>query len=641
MASGIDPETGPESGPAPDRESATFWRKDWLHLLIAIVVVQGLFWLFLTPVFQPQARPLERIRPVAYEVSVLPQPTWEAVEDASFEPVDAPWEECCDEGYRAFRVIFELDSVPLDGIGEVPVVGADNYEAWINGSKHYGAGRMVLPDITYHGRAYRGIHRLPAGVLNVGRNELTYILASHEGTGGYFAAEPTLGDYEQVIETFKFRRFLLNDYLLICTVIGFLVALLAFVAWARSGRQPYLFWLGMLSFSWAGMLFHESWADPPFGGRLFMNSVVPLGLMIPAAWANLANNWAGRPLPYVLPVSMVGWGICLALYLIGNMVNPQDETGAMALFVFTAAMAILFAGLILWKMSWIARDRFWEAAILLLLAVMTLRDSIGRIFDLNIGTQTDYALPFLLVALGASFLARNIRLFRSSEEINALLKEQLDQRSAELEVAHQREKSFLKEQAHQDERRRIMADMHDGLGSQLMSMLLSARRGKVEPEYMATGLQSALDEMRLMIDSMDSVGESLSAALVLFRERTHARVLAAGFAFDWQDESDGNLPQLPPRAVLQVFRVLQEAVTNALKHSTGDTIRVFVGDRDITISDNGDALGTARTGGRGLDNMTARAGSIVAKFTLLREGDLTVARLVLPSGNPQIAEGHA
>ncbi|GAA0271950.1 hypothetical protein GCM10009127_10300 [Alteraurantiacibacter aestuarii] len=609
---------------------ALHWRKDWPQLLFAILVLQALYWLFLTPVFDPQTRPLERILPIAYEVATLASPDWDAVEAAQFEATDVPWEDCCEEGYRAFRVIFELDTVPREGIGEVPVVGADNYQAWINGSLHYGAGRMVLPDLTYHGRAYRGIHRLPAGVLNVGRNEITYILASHEGTGGFLVAEPTLGEYDQVVATFNLRRFLLNDYLQICTVVGFLVALLAFVAWARSGRQGYLFWLGMLSFSWAGMLFHEDWADPPIGGRLFMNAVVPLGVMIPAAWVNLSNNWAGRPLRFVLPLSMAGWLLCIAIFLIGNFLDPQNDAGPMALWAFSGAMAVLFAGLILWKMNWIARDRFWEAAIFLLLAVMSLRDYIGRIFDLNIGTQTDYALPFLLVALAASFLSRNIRLFRSAEEINALLQVQLDERTAELAVAHDREKILLSQQAHQDERRRIMADMHDGLGSQLMSMLLSARRGNADPAQYATGLQSAIDEMRLMIDSMDSVGESLAAALVLFRERAQARVLDAGFAFDWQQEPSAPLPQLPPRAVLQVFRILQEAVTNALKHSSGDSISVHVSAAQITISDNGDALGKVRTGGRGLDNMAARAGSIGGIFELERVGEMTVARLQLP-----------
>lgn len=613
--------------------------RDWFLLLVAVAGVQALYWLFLTPVFQTVPRPLDRIKPVASEMAVLDTPTWDAVEAAQFTPIDLPWEECCDEGYRAVRLTFELDAVPREGIGEVPVVGADNYQAWINGALHYGAGRMELPDITYHGRAYRGIHRLSAGDLKIGENQITYILVSHEGTGGFLVASPTLGDYDAIVETFKLRRFLLNDYLLICTVIGFTVAVLAFAAWARGGGQHYLFWLGMLSFAWAAMLFHEDWAEPPFGGRLFINMVVPFGLMMPAAWVNLANSWAGRRLPYVAPVSIGLWAICVGIYMFTNLQDPTREFGPNTLWLFSATAAVAFAGLVLWKMLWIGRDRCWEAAIFLLLALMTLRDALSRILDLNMGTQTDYAMPFLLVALAASFVVRNIRLFRSSEEINALLTEQLDERTAELAVAHDREKAFLREQAHQDERRRIMADMHDGLGSQLMSMLLSARRGKADPEEVATGMQSAIDEMRLMIDSMDSVGESLSAALTLFRERAHNRVTSAGFSFDWQDDAQGRLPHLPPRAVLQVFRILQEAVTNALKHSDGNAISVHIAPDHISVSDNGSALGDARPGGRGLTNMAARAGSIGGSFELGHEGGLTTACLRLPTGSEGELQG--
>jgi signal transduction histidine kinase len=204
-------------------------------------------------------------------------------------------------------------------------------------------------------------------------------------------------------------------------------------------------------------------------------------------------------------------------------------------------------------------------------------------------------------------------------------------------VAHQREKVLLREQPHQDERRRIMADMHDGLGSQLMGMLLSARRGRAEPEAVARGLQGAIDEMRLMIDSMDSVGESLGSALALFRERAQDRVTAAGFVFAWHDRGEGRLPALPPRAVLQVFRVLQESVTNALKHSNGNAVRINVACHMIEVCDNGSVLGDERPGGRGLENMAARASAIGAAFALVREGDLTVARITLPKS----AQGSA
>ncbi len=81
------------------------------------------------------------------------------------------------------------------------------------------------------------------------------------------------------------------------------------------------------------------------------------------------------------------------------------------------------------------------------------------------------------------------------------------------------------------------------------------------------------------------------------------------------------MPGYGPRDVLQVFRILQEAVTNALKHSGGSAMQVMVGQETdgavrITISDNGKGGASVGDAGRGLSNMRSRAQSIGAICTL-------------------------
>ena len=203
--------------------------------------------------------------------------------------------------------------------------------------------------------------------------------------------------------------------------------------------------------------------------------------------------------------------------------------------------------------------------------------------------------------------------------LNASLQQKVALREAELAESYAREQKFVAEQAHEAERRRIMQDIHDGLGSQLMSMMLSARLGEAEPAKVADGLQAVIDEMRLMIDSMDSVGESLEAALATFRARVQPRVVEAGFAFDWSQSESIDLPGYGPRDVLQIFRILQEAVTNALKHSGGTAIQVAVcqeagGAGSISISDNGRGGAEAGDAGRGLANMQNRGRAVKADY---------------------------
>ncbi len=193
-----------------------------------------------------------------------------------------------------------------------------------------------------------------------------------------------------------------------------------------------------------------------------------------------------------------------------DTLNQLLGTGTLALQVVTLGLIV---ALLLRKIPGLAPDRRWEFAIYVLVCTLIIADwlSTPRLL-------MNMAVPILLAALAVAFVARNVRLFQSSEQINALLHVQLDQRTAELEAAHGREKDFIRKEAHIDERQRIMRDMHDGLGSQLMSMLLAARRGMAKPAAVAEGLQAVIDEMRLLIDSMDSVGESLGSAFALFRE---------------------------------------------------------------------------------------------------------------------------
>jgi two-component system sensor histidine kinase UhpB len=222
---------------------------------------------------------------------------------------------------------------------------------------------------------------------------------------------------------------------------------------------------------------------------------------------------------------------------------------------------------------------------------------------------------------------------------NATLERKLDERETQLREVYASREKILAEQVTAQERQRIMRDMHDGMGSNLISMLLAARRGQAEPARVAEGLQGVIDEMRLMIDSMDSVGESLGSAFAIFRERVQPRVEAAGMAFVWQDQSGQSLPDYGPRDVLQVFRIMQEAVTNALKHSGGKSLTVTLAPSPdpafalrLAIADDGAGMGKANPRGKGLDSMAARTAGFGGKVEVAtNERGVTVSLDLPPS----------
>jgi signal transduction histidine kinase len=591
-------------------------------ILIAVLIVQALYWLAYLPLVAPKQLPLDRV--ALYEAShaALSTPDWAEVQKAKFQPVELPWETCCDAGYHAVRIHFDLDRVEDQGLALVPVVGSDNFQARVNGTLVFAEGRMHLPDQSYHGQ-FRGTLRVPASTLHSGKNELVFTLVRGTADPYFFVGQSTLGQYQAVRAYYAPRAFMLNQYLTISLTIALLVAAIGLIVWLRGGLNGYFLWLAVLAICWAmGILYNEI-ADPVIRGKARLGLMTLFMTLLPVAWLNLVNAWDRKQLRWVPPASLALTAACIAAFwwiLWADWKGGLDTIYAYVT-IFSGVMALGTTVLLLRKLPGLQLDRRWEFAIYLALCMVLLRDGINAFTNYFHYDLLEMSVPVLLTALVIAFIARDVRLFRSSEQIAAMLQTQLTQRTAELEAAHGREKDLVRSQAHQAERQRIMRDMHDGLGSQLMSMLLAARRGVAKPAAVAEGLQSVIDEMRLLIDSMDSVGESLGSAFAMFRERVQGRVEAAGMAFNWHDDSQGRLPDMGPREVLQVFRIMQEAVTNALKHSTGTALSISIAPSPqagrsirIVIADNGGGLGKANPRGKGMDSMTARAEGIGGKL---------------------------
>ncbi len=208
-----------------------------------------------------------------------------------------------------------------------------------------------------------------------------------------------------------------------------------------------------------------------------------------------------------------------------------------------------------------------------------------------------YAYSVLVLVVGALVGERALRALQRAEGLNAELAQRVAEKNAELAqfYAQQRDAELLAERegARQQERERLTREMHDGIGAQLMTALRGVERGAYGKEQVAQSLQDGLDELRLLMDSAD-VGRSLQGALATWRNRWDARLAAVGLALVW--EIDGAIEDvvLPEDTVLQLMRILQEAVTNAVKHANASSITVRAGLHSaalvLEIADNGVGL---------------------------------------------------
>jgi two-component system sensor histidine kinase UhpB len=145
--------------------------------------------------------------------------------------------------------------------------------------------------------------------------------------------------------------------------------------------------------------------------------------------------------------------------------------------------------------------------------------------------------------------------------------------------------------AQEGERRRIALELHDEVGQALTAAML--RLDRVDIEEAKEGLRAALEEVReiarrLRPEALDDLG--LRNAL-----RALVASVARDARLDVTPEIDSDLPSLTPEQELVVYRVAQEALTNALRHSGASALR-------FSLRAEGDAVVlTVEDDGRGFD----------------------------------------
>jgi signal transduction histidine kinase len=182
-----------------------------------------------------------------------------------------------------------------------------------------------------------------------------------------------------------------------------------------------------------------------------------------------------------------------------------------------------------------------------------------------------------------------------------------------------REREQLTRVAVAEERARIARELHDIVAHSLSVIVLQANGGEYAFEHdpararealrtIGTTGRDALEEIRQLVQILRGDGEDDPADHAVASVVERAR--AAGVAVDLI--VDGAPPEVPGGVALAVYRIVQESLTNTLKHAgpaPAATVRVTyrAGAVELEVTDTG-AGGTATPGGgHGLVGMRERA----------------------------------
>ncbi|GIE36618.1 ATPase [Actinoplanes italicus] len=208
--------------------------------------------------------------------------------------------------------------------------------------------------------------------------------------------------------------------------------------------------------------------------------------------------------------------------------------------------------------------------------------------------------------------------------------------TSERRLSAEREQQHLARIAVAEERARIARELHDIVAHSLSVIILQANgaayafdrdreRAREALRTIGTTGTDALEEIRQLVELLRGDGDSPPDRVPVALNQLDAVVQRARDAgLTAELVVHGTPPEVPGGVALAVCRIVQESLTNTLKHAGPDpsatvTVSYQRGSIDIEVTDSGRESGSASSGGHGLIGMRERVALYGGTFAAGRD----------------------
>lgn len=207
--------------------------------------------------------------------------------------------------------------------------------------------------------------------------------------------------------------------------------------------------------------------------------------------------------------------------------------------------------------------------------------------------------------------------------------------------------------AREEERRRVRRDLHDGLGPSLatLAMGIDAARDLVADDpakavallgQLSDQTRAEITEVRRLVDGLRPPALDQLGLVTALRQRADQHNLTAGSTagggLTWSVEADDDVEPLPAAVEVAAYRIVVEAVANAVRHSSAGSCAVALRRDDgalrIEVRDTGVGIPSDPVPGVGLGSMRERAEELGGTCAFSPGPDGTVVTVRLPLEPP-------
>jgi signal transduction histidine kinase len=204
--------------------------------------------------------------------------------------------------------------------------------------------------------------------------------------------------------------------------------------------------------------------------------------------------------------------------------------------------------------------------------------------------------------------------------------------------------------AQEQERLRLSRELHDEIGQHVAALMLGLN--SLEPHLNSTAGAPVLAKLQSLTETLGREVHALAVQLrpAALDDLGLVRAITT-YVKSWSDRSGvtvelhtGNLEErrLPPEVELTIYRIIQEALTNVMKHANAKRVSIVLNRQERAVSavieDDGqgfdpEAQPSDRRGGLGLLGMRERAAQLNGRLTVesvIGQGTTVFVRIPLP-----------
>ncbi len=258
---------------------------------------------------------------------------------------------------------------------------------------------------------------------------------------------------------------------------------------------------------------------------------------------------------------------------------------------------------------------------------------VNHLIDRRDGLIIQFTLFPAIIVYSNILFNEFVQSMNHADELTRTLENRVREKQKAIENQFNELRKMERNNVLSEERERLMRDMHDGIGGNLVAILSMLKTDTTEPDdkklliKIQKKIQQSLTDLRFVIDSLDPLLSDLPTLLGMMRLRILDQLESAGIELLWTVTELPEFKHNSPQRSLHIMRIIQEAINNTIKHAGASHITIATGTIDrnadkiyIDIIDDGRGWDTKEATltreKRGIKNMQYRAEQIDADIEI-------------------------